>query len=859
MTTFSTDNTDILTGLGTPVGARYNDATRTVLDAAGLTASRAMIETGQLGSRNNSSTVFEDIYLNLTDLPVRNSRGTTIGATDADGLVGGSIVFRRCTIVLQAADGLPTTTNAGQDVLDAVWGGGSDPVNASNVVPITFEDCFIDAPTGRAAVFNARQWRVSFVRTRVSNRVLLQLPFGTPLAGITISATRDDPGRLTGSGTSGQLLTYSARVVNALPGNNTGWMPLFDFRDTAGTPGGFNYNFNNTGTLSFYNPVIDLTTTPVEDITLSLRNSFSGNSTSRFSQLYHPTLVNSSGQAITGDTTFFTPLNTLWHLVPPSYVAGTAIPTVTTADNLARRTITFGGTQPMAFYNETIELTSGDRTTVANAIETFNTVFQPIQLKASRHGFRRFDSEGTRITIPTSATAGTAYAADGSLVLPTDNSPNVTLLDSFYNSTDITEARLNAITAGSTLNYPDEAFAYSDKLNEVEDLSPWEVDETATVGSANATTERPANPNAATAGTWWRLKSGISLTITNVGEYTENISVNSEGNFSGTITIPISSTWSLMGGRPIRLDGGRVATYTGVTPEQAGLDTVIIDDYEPAAAATTLTVRVSQIPAGIVWRVYHNGTLIPGAMGTGMGTDIVLSETTTTTLTTAQTVLLYTGRDTFTNLQSIIPDDNGMDNVLTPAPLSTILGVPASRSTTIGLDVGINLNSTGLIPLTISESGLDSNNSVDFVGWNAEVADSRASQEYLNCIWLQVAADSTLIIPDTGVLSHDAYISTPAGPDFRIDRVFFREVLTEIEVIPGGRLTNDDQNFNIDNPERTLQQQLDTRMYTTEGANGEPQVIFYPRVADRIATVNNEQTLVNTINTRGRRTALGIP
>ena len=272
--------------------------------------------------------------------------------------------------------------------------------------------------------------------------------------------------------------------------------------------------------------------------------------------------------------------------------------------------------------------------------------------------------------------------------------------------------------------------------------------------------------------------------------------------------------------------------------------------------AIQLNILLSQIPAGVAWRVYHNGTLIPGATGTGPGNNMILSSDSTATLTTAQTVLVFTGRDTFTNLQSVIPTATGD---LVPAPLSSILGVPASRTTTIGLTVGVSLNSSGYIPLTISDSGLDSDNSVDFIGWNAEIADSRATQEYLNCIWLQVDNDSNLTIPDNGVLNHDAYISTPAGPDFRIDRVFFREVLTEIEVIPGGRLTNDDQDFNIDNPERSLQEQLDTRMYTVTGTAGEPQVIFYPRVADRIATVNNEQTLVNTINTRGRRTALGIP
>ena len=859
MTTFSTDNTDILTGLGTPVGARYNDATRTVLDAAGLTASRAMIETGQMGTRNNSSTVFEDIFLNLTDLPVRNSRGTTIGATDASGLIGGSIVFRRCTIVLQAADGLPTTTNAGQDVLEAVWGGGSDPVNTSNVVPITFEDCLIDAPTGRAAVFNARQWRVSFIRTTISDRVLLQLPFGTPLSGITISATRDEPGRLTGSGTGGQLLTYSARVVNALPGNNTGWMPLFDFRDTAGTPGGFNYNFDNTGTLSFYNPVIDLTTTPVEDITLSLRNSFSGNSTSRFSQLYHPTLVNSSGQAITGNTTFFTPLNTLWHLVPPSYVAGTAIPTVTTADNLARRTIVFGGTQPMAFYNETIELTSGDRTTVANAIETFNTVFQPISLKASRHGFRRFDSEGTRITIPTSATAGTAYAADGSLVLPT-TSPNVTLLDSFFNSTDITEGRLTAISNGSDLNFPDEAFAYSDKLNEVEDLSPWEVDEDATVGTANATMQRPVNPNAATSGTWWRLKSGIDLTITNTGTYTENISVNSEGDFSGTITIPISSTWSLMGGRPIRLDSGRVATYTGVTPEQAGLDTVIIDDYMPAPVAdgdTTITYDTVNIPSDMVYRLTVNGTQVAEG-STPTANPTVISSATTPDILTHPVVAWYRTRDSqnnvrVTNALGVEPGRDVNRNVALDG-LLTQLRVPQTANTDFLVTLDTSLATGNLVELNVTGVAKirASTNAEDIAGATAAFADGLNTLAHLRILEDLVVARSLVDLTIEGTSQADFYLPTESGLDFVNDYVRMSdEAGAGQQTIPGARWINTDF---------TVPSGVDVTVPgNVETISSVPQVQGVVRFASRTVTENNEQTIINAINDRGRRTALGIP
>ena len=553
MTTFSTANADILAGL-TRTGSRFTDATDTILNASGLTATSAILETTELGSNSGAATIFTDMTINMLDMP--GGAGSTL-------VQQGNVRFVRCNIFGDNAAGNP------------VFAGGGSITALSQAAVVTFEDCYIDSNT--LMVVNSRRWRVAFINTRFSPRIVPQLGAGSPQTALTLTGTR----------TEGSLV-YAGRLVQPLPNSNVLYTPYFDFGSTSTAAGGWNFNLRATGNFHIYNPLTD--------INYSGRSSHQNTTTVVHSQLYLPRFVNQTNQQeITEDVPIVIPTASNYALVPTTFIPTSVLPTL-----LTPRTVDFDRTQPIEF-----RFTAADVDVTTNSTGSFSlSAITNTELKHNLHGFRRFNDNAERLKFNSATSQGTRYvesatAGNFDLNLDSTTATDVSLVPAVYDATTITLARLNAIIAGSAVTNTDEVYAVSELVNSPTqgvngDFLPWTV-------SASEYTLNPA----------------VTLIVNSTGTYAEALTRGGTGAVTGgTITVPATMLSVGPSGRSIRCTNAQVNSGVVVDGNFNVLTQLTLDGILQNGNWSAPTLVAAASPSGAVG--ISNGTLTCSTSNSGI-------------------------------------------------------------------------------------------------------------------------------------------------------------------------------------------------------------------------------------------------
>ena len=321
-------------------------------------------------------------------------------------------------------------------------------------------------------------------------------------------------------------------------------------------------------------------------------------------------------------------------------------------------------------------------------------------------------------------------------------------------------------------------------------------------------------------------------------------------NLTGTVTIQNNGT-------------GSVTLRTNAIPPSAasGANITIVPI---TTTPTVITVPTSTIAADTVWQVRDSvGQIIDN--GIGPVANLVYTRTRMQLTTNADTGIFYFGsvrRNTETLWHKIVALPNAADNTGdstqdvtlpvtpgntirdvpelsstpwtgTPSVITTLVGTPANR---------IQLHIAGSI---LADTG---DNILAYEQATASVARNvREDATYLTAIWNQIGADSNLTIPDNGSLAHDALLATSSGVDIRLNRMQITASDDQgIQVLPGARMVNDTQDFQVTTPAISPENQLRPDDVTRNAQEGnEPDVIFFPRIAERTVTTVDTQRILN--------------
>ena len=555
MTTFNTAG-NILNNIAlTRVGKRYTDGTNTVLAASGLTAASAIFETPNIEINSSTAVMtFTDVAINLTAL----ANNLTTGLIRV-----GRINFIRCSIF-----GI------------GVFGGEGTITQLAQTADMRFTDCFFAGlDFSNLLTINTRRWRATFIRPRFDATVALQVNFGAPGAGFTLSGTRSNAGQ-----------NIAGRIVAPLPESNTNYTPYFDLSITSTAAQGLNFNTQQTGTFAVYNPLTN--------ITYSGRGSEGGTITVTHNRATLFNFTNTgTNQPVIGTIPLLRGSTDQVGILPATFNATSTAPTIGTSTTVnVVGTTTDGVTTYTPVF---VRFPTLNRTVTTNAQVTFQ-ISQIVNttLRHNLYGFRRFNNSGVAESFQNAVSTGIQYLPDDTTVglfnldTSTVTPTNVPMIPALYDTTTITQARIQTLinpsppanTAQFVAN-TDEIYAASEETNAAAGtILPWEVDEPATFSPGTPAAGRIARTTAPTVQSYYRLKPGIFLELNRDGHYDErDVTRNSMGEpTGGTLHVPLNAVLQA-GRRPIRLDGGRQAE--GPQLANAGLDTAIIDDYLPAAAA----------------------------------------------------------------------------------------------------------------------------------------------------------------------------------------------------------------------------------------------------------------------------------
>lgn len=234
--------------------------------------------------------------------------------------------------------------------------------------------------------------------------------------------------------------------------------------------------------------------------------------------------------------------------------------------------------------------------------------------------------------------------------------------------------------------------------------------------------------------------------------------------------------------------------------------------------------------------------------------------------------LLITGVQAAAN--TTLTDSSG-NRTLIPALGAALRDIPPSSMGGLSVSLGgalQNINGAPRLQIIADNNNLYTGTGVlDIAGATGHLADTRATIPYLNRIWEMIAGDANLTLPTVGTLSFDVFLPSAEGVDFRRNRCHFSDpgggAGTEtngVQVIPGARMVNDSDEFSTVGI--SLLNQI--RPESVEAGSGnEPQVIFYPRFAERTiveepSTDDISRALRTTLDnrgvTRGNMTNIGL-
>ena len=278
----------------------------------------------------------------------------------------------------------------------------------------------------------------------------------------------------------------------------------------------------------------------------------------------------------------------------------------------------------------------------------------------------------------------------------------------------------------------------------------------------------------------------------------------------------------------------------------------IIDEPTPPI---TVTVHTMDIPMGVAWDILHGSIRVDGV---GPQANIVFSSAGTGNrlLTLGTPVrLIFSGRDINGRINSVTATSSSTDLDLRYENQTPILNIPTDTVSSASSITIIGYSSTDrTVAIEMGGFTPGSDDAVNFTGLTNLVATSRGTQPYATAITDFIRdTNNNVTLPANGGVDFDLYRANAFGPDFVRSRCFFRDVSMNIRILPGAQAVRDD----FSTLGLTQAQLSDPQ--TTVDTDGDVQVVFTPRIAERTVQTNNEQTIIDAINTRGRRTALGIP
>ena len=288
---------------------------------------------------------------------------------------------------------------------------------------------------------------------------------------------------------------------------------------------------------------------------------------------------------------------------------------------------------------------------------------------------------------------------------------------------------------------------------------------------------------------------------------------------------------------------------------------VTIDEI--GVSDVTVTVPTSGLEAGVVWQVRRgDGSLRNHGVGPTTN-DLTITETSADITSMSRLQQYYFGsvarnRQCRWNGVRVSPNTtvgpSTQDVTLSAETGAILLGVPSDNTFNGVVGFSSQLTSgTNLLQISMNLNPTNAAGILNIQGTTSRFADERIAVIgntteglYLTLMYQQIDNDNVLFIPSNGTITHDALIPTARGVDCRDARCRFLGTLADndVQVIPGAIVTNDSQDFNTVGLTDTQQIQPTNVERASPADGGEPQVILFPRFADRtLATVDTQRIL----------------
>ena len=844
----STIATNTPNGL-TKVGAVYTDTDPSTTFAGGTgttTADSIILNLNEIDINSRTATVeLDECIVTIRSLLT----GVTQGASESLfrrgtwTMNGGSLIISR-----DSADG-----TLGGNTFRTLSGEGTF-TNNLDLMRLNLLNVYINGDDDTQVLLNFRAHIADLTGSTIGNRVVSYFPAGTAFVGTTFAGTATEPSLARPNGGN----TANIRLTSPLVGTNQNFTPFFGITALGWLgAGAFESNIQQNNDIWLVNCNLPPT------LNIGTRSTNTATQNIEVIQAWRPRFVNTAnGQPIAEQVQIQFPTGTNYYLMPTVFGEASLRPGlqanrfVDFTNSAAATSTAYGFRQGSIATTTANNRSSSAGNALAHPTTITNTTFE-----LDTWEYRTYDNTGSRISYATATTpvnTSTIYRYTAF----SDNG----VTEEVYNTTEVPRTTvMDIVASGSTTKVAttDQIYAASKQigLTNFRAEIPWQVDQMATFNSTATPPSGRQNRTVApgSASTYLLHENITSITFTNGDGYSESLTYNSEGNITaGTITIGIDNLVLGGSGRAIRIDRGRTATLQNRSNDNIGLDTAIIDDFEPIPAAlgnSSIVYPTSSIDPGIAWRIVVGTSEIASGEGPSAN-DTVVDFNTHSTILTSPVIIEYNNAASLTNIRRTLALARvvGQDVSVT-VPLDALQEQPrVPTSAQSGFTITIESTALTNNTVDIDAVGLSTGatGSLNIAGATAVGANARATVVYLRALDLLIRGRNLVDLTMEGTNSVDYIIATEQGLEFIDEYVNMDDNgTTNSTTIPGAVWVNTDRT--------SRGQEADLLPTNVMLVSGIPQVVGGVRFAQRTVTVNNEQTIVDAINTRGRRTALGIP